>query len=160
VIHLIGAGLANWKAAVRMALAVVASLTLGACGTTAETTTTTAATTTTTTINGATVASDMQALVSDLTSADVIPASKTTLSLFGSCTADDFNHLQTEVNASQWDQAGYYAADVKADLATYASSWPSGLPVAYSTLRGDVTRLTEALPKNTATLHPSCSSGL
>ena len=81
--------------------------------------------------------------------------------MFGSCTADDFQHLQTEVNASQWDQAAYYAADVKADLAYEASGgWPSGDSVAYSTLRGDVSSLVGALPKNTATLHPSCNRSL
>lgn len=65
-------------------------------------------------IDGATVASDVQVLGTDLTAANLIPGNL----LFGTCTAGDYNQLQTEVAAGQWPQASAYAADVSADVST------------------------------------------
>lgn len=94
----------------------------------------------------------LHALQAELTSAGVIPANH----VFGTCTADDLTQLQAAVATDHWGRAASYLADVRADLASYAHTWPPGDKVSYRTVQRAVGRLLTDVPGSGADLHRAC----
>lgn len=147
---------------------LIAGLVLAGCGSTGSpsaATTTKSTSETTTTVNGATVEADVQALGQAISNANT----QLELGATVSCgTGSDLQHLHSEVNIAQWSQAAYYAASVKADLATEESQFGEFLaeypaqkqnfpgPYPWSSLMAAAQQVLAALPNVTVTVHGNC----